>query len=210
MGLANNSSNVKYVRLTKQGKFALNTDLETPYDELEGTLTGLRFKDDTYEGNLIRKCNIGLTDTEGVTYVVGVSVDSSWFSTFVSFLKNADLAQPITIHPKINPYDKADGTKGERRSLLISQDGTFLKSFYSKDSGNKLPEFKKVVVNKKTVYDKGDFLTELERIVTEDFIPQLPKQPVVKFKAESKTANTDTVEPTVTTEGDETLPWDQD
>lgn len=209
MGLANNASNVKYVRITKQGKFVLNTDLETPYDELEGTLTGLRWKEDEFKGEKIKKCNIGLTDNEGVTYIVGVTVDSSWFSTFVSFLKNADLAQPITLHPKINAYKKQDGTDGERRSLLISQDGVFLKSFYSKESGNKLPEFKKVTVNKKTVYDKGDFLTELERIVNEEFIPKLPKQPVVSFKKPAATESVEVSEPDVTVDGDEKLPWDE-
>ncbi len=206
MGLGNNSSNVKYVRI-KDGKLYLNSDLETSFDELSGLLTRMSFKDDTYKDQTIRKCNIGLTDAEdGTTYVLGLSVDSSYFSSLVSFLKNANLAEPITLHPKINKYKKDDGSDGERRSILVSQDGHFLKSFYSKDSGNKLPEFKKVMVNKKPVYDKGDFLEELERIVTEEFIPKLPKQPVVSFTETAKkpAAKTETSEAV-----DEKLPWEE-
>lgn len=211
MGLKENaSSGVQYVRL-KDGKFYLNSDLTKPYDELEGMLTGIRFKDDEWEGNKIRKCNFGLTDSEtGITYVVGLSVDSSYFSTLVGFLKNADLTKPMTFHPKVNKYKKEDKTDGERRTIMVSQDGVFLKSFYSKDSGNKLPDFKKVKVSNKIVYDKTDFLEAIEEVVTKDFVPNLPKQEIVTHRQPAVNADVPNAkEPDVTTEGDEKLPWDE-
>lgn len=206
MGLKENAnSGVQYVRI-KDGKFYLNSDLTKPYDELEGLLTGIRFKDDVWEGNKIRKCNFGLTDQEsGITYVVGLSVDSSYFSTLVGFLKNADFSKPMAFHPKVNKYKKEDSTEGERRTIMISQDDVFMKSFYSKDSGNKLPDFKKVKVNNKMVYDKSDFLEAIEAVVVNDFIPKLPKQDVVKQQVVAKTT-----EPVITTDAAvDDLPWEQ-
>lgn len=211
MGLKENgNSNVQYVRL-KDGKFYLSNDLTKSYDELEGLITTIKFRDDEWQGNKIRKCNFGLTDTEtGITYVVGLSVDSSYFSSLIGFLKNADLSKPLTFHPKVSGYKKEDGTDGERRGIMVSQDGTFLKSFYSKESGNKLPEFKKMVVNKKNVYDKTEFLDALESVVTNEFIPKLPKSEIVTMKQpEAKTQPEVTAtldEPT--TDGDEKMPWD--
>lgn len=211
MGLKENAnSNIQYVRI-KDGKFYLNSDLTKPYDELEGKLTGIRFKDDEFKGEKIRKCNFGLTDSEtGITFVVGLSVDSSYFSSLVGFLKNVDFTEPVTFHPKINKYKKEDGSDGERRSILVSQDGTFMKNFYNKESGNKLPDFKKVKLNGKQVFDKTDFLEELERIVTEEFIPKLPKVPIVKQETEVPKApqalKAKKKEPEI--EADDTLPWE--
>lgn len=210
MGLKENANgNVQYVRI-KDGKFYLSADLTKPYTELEGLLTSIRFKEDEWEGNKIRKCNFGLTDTEtGITYVVGLSVDSSYFSSLVGFLKNADLKEVMSFHPKVNKYKKEDGKEAERRSIMVSQDGIFMKNFYNKESGNKLPEFKKVKVSGKTVYDKEEFLEALEAIVTSEFIPNLSKQDIIKYvpaAVESKQAEVKSSEPDVDNDGN--LPWD--
>lgn len=216
MALKNNDSKgIKYVRI-KDGKFYLNTDLDTAYDELEGLITGIRFKEDVFEGKPIRKCNFGLSDeTDGSTYVISVSVDSSYFSSLVGFLKNADITKTLTLHPKISKYKKDDGSEGERRSILVSQDGTFLKNFYGKDTGNKLPEFKKVKLNGKLVYDKTDFLEALEEIVVKDFIPALPKPTLVTYTEQPKekvstVANetNDAVEEFGAPSANGKLPWD--
>lgn len=209
MGLTNNAnSNVKYVRV-KDGKFFLNTDAETPYDELEGLITGIRFKDEEYNGQTLRKCIFTLTDTSDDTvYQVSFILDSSYLSTLIGFLRNADLAKPLTLCPKIQSYKKENGTDGERRSILVKQNGAFLKGYYSKATGNELPQFEQVKISGKLVYDKTAFLEELERIVNEVFVPTLTTQPVVKMdkpKAEPKVAVQ-----TSTDEGEEVkLPWDE-
>lgn len=214
MALKNNDSKgIKYVRI-KDGKFYLNTDLATAYDELEGLITGIRFKEDTYEGQKIRKCNFGLSDeSDGSTYVISVTVDSSYFSSLIGFLKNADISKPLTLHPKISEYKKDDGSEGERRSILVSQDGQFLKNYFGKDTGHKLPDFNKVMVNKKLVYDKTDFLEALEAIVVNEFIPSLPKPTLVTYVEQPKAAPAtqdlpDEVEDFDTPSADGKLPWD--
>lgn len=207
MGLTNNAnSNVKYVRV-KDGKFFLNTDAETPYDELEGLVTGIRFKDEEYNGQTLRKCIFTLTDTSDETvYQVSFILDSSYLSTLIGFLRNANLAEPLTLCPKIQSYKKEDGTDGERRSILVKQNGAFLKGYYSKATGNVLPEFKKVKVSGKLVYDKTDFLEELERIVNEVFVPTLSTQPIVQIQQNPVTPKEAFASPA---DQDVKLPWDE-
>jgi hypothetical protein len=211
MGLSNNAnSGIKYVRV-KDGKFILSTEPDVLYDELEGLITGIRFKDEEYNGQTLRKCLFTLIDIEdGTNYQVGFPVDSSYFNTVISFLRNADLTQPLTLCPKIQGYKKEDGTDGERRSVLVKQNGTFLKGYYGKATGNQLPDFKKVKVNGKTMYDKTDALGELERVVNEVLIPTLSKEEIVKPVAETSKTTKKVVEAKEpTAEGGAKLPWDE-
>lgn len=165
MGL-NKKTQGNFVRI-KDGKFYLGKDLETPYDELTGMLTDLSFRDDEFEGQKIRKLVVTLEDN-GEKYIVSFPFDSSYSSSFVSFLKNADLNDEMTLVP----ISKTEGDKTSR-SLLISQDGTFMKSYFTKDNTHGQPQFKKITKKSgKVEWDTDDFLEFREKIV-EDLRKQL-------------------------------------
>lgn len=183
MGLKQNSSNVQYVRI-KEGNFYLSTDLETPYTDLEGQIVDLYFRDDKFNDQVIKKLNVVLLDGDD-KYVLSFPFDSSYSTSFLGFLKNADLTKPLTLSIKVKEYKDKKGESKTRRSVLISQGGQWLKSFYSNTTGELMPEIKQVRVSGKVLWDKTDLLDFMEKLVNEEFKPQLTKErPKVSFASE--------------------------
>jgi hypothetical protein len=157
-----------YLRLTKEGKFILGKNVDDQYDEFTGKLVNLSFKNDEYEGKVIRKLVLTLEDA-GQTYLLSFAFDSSYSSSFVSFIKNADFTKEITLVP----VSKTDGDK-TTRSLLVKQDGEWLKSYFTKDNGHGQPSMKKVVKKSgKVEWDKEDFLEFRENVINNELIPAI-------------------------------------
>lgn len=195
MALKNRDNSRQYVRL-KDGKFFLGKDLETPYEELEGTITSLSYRDEEYEGAPLRKLIVVISDGDD-NYQLGLNVETSNYSTFVSFLKNVDISKKLTIHPKMDL--KKDGDKEiTRRSLLVSQDGKFAKSYFTKDESHGLPKWEVVTVGKKKVTDKSAYLEFLENFVKENFIAKLQGKEVLVNEDGDEDAS----------DSDGKLPWD--
>ena len=167
MGLKQRQA-ANYVKI-KDGKFYLSTDKEhkTPYDEFEGLLTNMAFREDEYEGQKIEKLQLTMNDGEA-DYIISFSFDSAYTSSLVGFLKNADLSRPLSIVP----ISKTEGEK-VRRSILVRQDNKFVKAYYTKDNPHGLPEMKKVTLNRKTVWDKTDFLEFFRNVILNELVPQL-------------------------------------
>lgn len=203
MALKNRDQSKKYLRL-KEGKFYINKE-ETPYEELEGTITGIRYKDEEYEGAPIRKLAIIIAD-EDDTYELGLNVESSNYTSLVSFLKNVDINKPLTLHPKVDVQNK-DGKEVTRRSILVSQDGKYAKSYFSKDSGNTTPEWKTVKVGNKKITDKTDFLEFYEDFVKENLISNLATGSVITRETE-QTTKQNVVAENDSFESTEKLPWE--
>lgn len=170
MGLQKKQSDLKYIRL-KEGKFYLGKDLETPYDELEGTITNIRYKDEEFEGTPVRK--LVLTIKDGVdVYQLGLNVESANYNTLISFLKGVDVTKTLTLHPKMDKVVK-DGKETTRYSILVSQNGKYAKSYFSKDERHGMPDWKKVKVGNKIVIDKSESLEFLEKFVNQHFISKI-------------------------------------
>lgn len=201
MGLKNNTQTIKYLRI-KEGKFYLGKDTESPFGELEGTITGLRYKNEEFDGAPLRKLIITVNDGTD-TYQVGLNVESQNYNTFVSFLRNADLTKPVTLHPKLEAGNK-DGKDFKKHSILVSQDGTYLKGYFTKATPNGLPEWKSVKVGNKKVTDKSEFLEFLEQFVTRNYIPVVTKGAVYNSVVEK----TGTLVEAETETTDDLLPWD--
>lgn len=181
MGLKNRTeSNVKYVKL-KDGRFYLSKDeTNTPFDELEGTLADIQLRDEEYEGTPIRKLYLTMLDGDD-KYIVGFSFDSSYTSSFIGFLKNADLSENISLHPMLRE-ENVNGKDISKRSLLVSQNGKFLKSFFTKDNPNGLPKMKKIKVSGKEVWDKTDMLEFYENLLVNEFRPKIANRDIVTSK----------------------------
>ena len=195
MALKNRDNSRQYVRL-KDGKFYLGKDLDTAYEELEGTITSMYYKDEEYEGAPLRKLIVIISDGED-NYQLGLNVETSNYSTFVSFLKNVDISRKLTIHPKMDI--KKDGDKEvTRRSLLVSQDGKFAKSYFTKDENHGLPKWEVVTVGKKKVTDKSAYLEFLEKFATENFVNKIQGKAVLVNEDEDSDVE----------DSDGKLPWD--
>jgi hypothetical protein len=68
------------------------------------------------------------------------------------------LKKPITIHPRIEAKETKSGEEVKRQTILLSQEGKFLKGFHTRDVPNGLPPLKPVTVNGGVVWDKTDMI----------------------------------------------------
>ncbi|XAI97356.1 hypothetical protein [Leptolyngbya phage Lbo-JY46] len=184
MGLKTGGVAAKYVRI-KDGAFYLSSDPEVPYTDLEGTLVDVFFKTDQFNGKSLEKVNVVLQDDTD-KYIVSFPFDSSYTSSFLGFIKNANLSIPINLTIKVGEYKDAKGETKTKRAILISQNGVWLKSYYGK--GRELmPEIKPVKLNGKTVWDKTDLLDFMRDLILNELKPQLIKdRPKVSYEKETK------------------------
>ena len=136
---------------------------------------------------------------------MSIKVESGYYSSLISFLKNVDITKPVVLVPTIKKVKK-DGEEKERYSIFISQNGKFAKNYFTKDTPNGLPKWNVVTVGKKTVVDKTDYLEFLENIVNTEFVPKLSTDMIVHTKVPSN-VNTE-VDDVEEDEEEKTLPWD--
>lgn len=202
MALKNRDNNVNYLRV-RDGKFFIGKDTTTPYSELEGLITEMRYKDEEYEGTPQRKLIIVIEDDE--RYQLGINVESSTYSSLVSFLANVDVSKRLTLHPKQDTINK-DGKDVTRRSMLVSQEGKFAKSYFTKDDNHGLPAWETVKVGNKKVTDKSAYLAFLEEFVTKTFFDKLSEAPEPTEKPVKAKAVTQDEDDDVSTSEDD-LPW---
>ena len=203
MALKQRDDSLKYIRI-KGGKIYVGKDLETPYDELEGTIKKLYYKDEEYEGTPQRKLILQITDGDE-TYQLSLNVESGNYSTLVSFLPNVDVSKPLTLHPR-SEASVREGKEVTRNSVLVSQNGTFAKSFFTKDDNHGLPAWEIAMVGKKKVTDKSAYLEFLEDFVVSNIGSKIESDPLTHVKEEA--VETAKENPKVAVAAGEKLPWD--
>lgn len=173
MALKNRSDvKVTYAKI-KDGKFYLSTDKENkvPFDSLEGVITDIFLKEETYEGKPIKKLYVAVTDGDEKT-LIGFSFDSSYTTSLVGFLVNADLSKKLELSPSEKTVTKNDVEVKERK-IFVSQDGKNMSSHFTKLNPNGLPAMKKIKFNGKDVWDKTEFLEFFEKTINEVLKPRL-------------------------------------
>lgn len=200
--LKNRDVTKKYIRI-KGGKIYVGKDLENGYDEIEGVITNMYYKDEQFNGADQRKLILVLSDGTD-NYQLGVNTGSNSYSALVSFLHNVDLTQPVTLHPREEILKKEGQPDVNKNTILVSQGGKFAKSYFTKDEPHGLPRWDQVKVGKKIVTDKSNYLEFLENFVTTELLPQVSKNVV------NKTTVNVPVEQEVIAgeEEDSKLPWD--
>lgn len=192
MGL-NKKTERTFVRIS-DGKLYLSTDKEKtdPNESLGGIIVGFTLKTETFNKEEIEKLNIDIKDpADGKVYTLGLNFDSSYATTGLGFLSNADLSKPVELCPSL----KKDGEK-EIRTLFVRQNGEAVKSGTSKDSGNPSPMMKKVKISGKVKWDKTDFLefyrelvAKLNSIVKGQTVQTTDKVELVTVEESSTTVN---------------------
>lgn len=205
MALKNREQNLTYLRI-KEGKFYIGKDTEKPFDELEGQITSLRYKDEEYEGKPIRKLLVVVTEN-GQNYQFGVGVETTSYCSLVGFLKNIDISRSLVLHPKEQPIE---GSENKKRSILVSQEGKYAKGYFTKDTPNGLPKWDIVVVGKKNIADKTAYLDFLEEFVSKELVPKLG-EPIPAKAAVNKVQNAEVEESPEEIEAEKEevkLPWD--
>jgi hypothetical protein len=204
MGLKTRTTEATYVRI-KNGKFFLSSDkeFENPYDEIEGTVKDIFIKNDVFNGKPLEKVYVALHDGD-TKYLVSFPFDSSYNTSFLSFIKNANLDRPVSLFLKQTDIKDSDS---KRTTFLISQDGTFLKAFYTKDNPNGLPP---MVQRRSGKWDKEDMMEFLREVIENELKPYLnSKQPLIQHEegVEPKTSNELPWEASTVDDNDDDLPF---
>lgn len=200
MGLTKQSRGTNYVRF-KNGAFYLASDLKEQgdnaesYDTLEGQLTSIGLREDTYEGNTIEKLALQI-ESEGTNYSLQIPFDSVYCSNFISFLKSADVSQTIGLKAVSKKEVRRDGEPYNKVSILVYQkdssgNDVFMKSYYSKANPNGMPEMKPVELNGKTQWDKTEKLQFERKVVIDEIRPNIK---TVSERPSGLSSNTTNVE----------------
>lgn len=132
--------------LEKNGKFY------NQFDSVDGRITDVRIVDG-YESN--KDVALTITDIEG-SYTMYFGVNSNYFRSFARSIKNVDFSKNIEFFPTY----KKEGEKIST-SLLMKQDGNWIKRFYTRENMGEMPVALPLEVNGKTTYDykdQNDFL----------------------------------------------------
>lgn len=127
------------------------------FDSLEGKLDKYYVFTEEFEGVETEKICIQLKDEEGAVMCLTERLSSDCASSLIQRLSAVDLSENIEILAMLK--DK------EYNYAFLKQHGNTVKSPFSEN--NPLPQWNKVKVNGKDVWDKTDCLNRLKEVVKE-------------------------------------------
>jgi hypothetical protein len=142
-----NKEKIHWVKI-KDGKLSYwNGEKELIFDEMQGIISDIYFKDDEYQG---KKYTLALftifCDQE--KYILSINTDSSYFRSFCNYLRSADLTKNVLIRPKIT---EDEGKK--KYSIFLQQEGKWIKAYYTKLHPGDFPQLVVHEIEGKKVYD---------------------------------------------------------
>jgi hypothetical protein len=159
-----NTSNALYILQGKIVKVAtketanyvVNGKFYKAFDSITGLLTGFEIVDGYKDGDkdAVLKIKDGTDE-----WILKFGVNSGNFTSWSKTIQNADLSKELELVPV---YREDDGKK--QSSLLIKQNGEFLKRKYTNDSMGKLPVAIPVDINGKITYD---YAAQMKYLITE-------------------------------------------
>lgn len=160
---------------------------EEYYKGWKGLITDIQVREHKEFGKF---WNVTLTDEDGDA-VLQMNYSSGYSAAFLKILPNIDLSSDVVITPNL----KIEGDK-KKTSLFITQHGTPLKHYYTKDNPNGLPPLSKIKVKGKDTWDDTDLMEFLEKMVMTEIRPRLPKAGSVKsFPVIEPDGDSDEIDP---------------
>tara|TARA_R110000868_G_scaffold370529_1_gene634012 strand:- start:26 stop:562 length:537 start_codon:yes stop_codon:yes gene_type:complete len=148
----------KIVKVATQetGNFEKNGKYYQAFDSITGLLTGFAIVDGYKDGDkdAVLKIKDGTDE-----WILKFGVNSGNFTSWSKSIQNADLLKELELVPTY----KQDGDK-KQSSLLIKQDGEWIKRKYTNDSMGELPVAMPVSLNGKVSYD---YTAQLDYLINE-------------------------------------------
>lgn len=132
----------------------------------KGLITGIAVREHKEFGKF---WNVTLTDDQGDA-ILQMNYSSGYANAFLKTLPNIDLSSDVVITPNL----KMEGDK-KKTTLFITQHGVPIKWAFTKDNPNGIPELKKIRVKGKDQWDDSDLMEFLEKMVTTEIVPKLPR-----------------------------------
>lgn len=150
-------------RTNKNGKLVH----EEFYDKISGMLVDIKVREVEIAGQQSKFWELKIED-EGKFYQLQFNYSSGYASCFLKSIPNADLSKRISFIPKM-----AEENGKKKTTLFVTQGGSPLKHFYTKDNPNGLPQMVQKMVKGKNVWDDYDMMQFLEKMINEKIKPQL-------------------------------------
>lgn len=157
-------------RTNKEGKVVF----EKYYDNFTGKLVGIQTKDSPYGKQWVFSFKDQLE-----VYNLALSYSSGFASAFLKMLPNIDVSKEMLVSPSVK---EENGKK--KSSLFVKQDGNWIKSAYTKDNPNGLPQWEQIQVKGQMVWDDSKAMAFLEEMVKSKIVPKLPKQETLAGSAQ--------------------------
>ena len=139
MSLETNTGKATFVNI-KEGKLYTKEKEKEPifFDAISGTITGVGFKKDEYQGKPYEKMELTIMDGEE-KYILSMRVDSGYFRGFCNSLKTGKPTERIRIAPSSkNVNDRPQTT------CFVSQNNQPLKHAFTLAHPGELPQMEKV------------------------------------------------------------------
>lgn len=148
MGLQTNSNRGTFVNI-KEGKLYTKEKDKDPvfFDSISGTITGVNFKEEEYQGKTYEKCELQLVDGDD-RFILAMRVDSGYFRGFVNSLKSGNPTKPLEISPSSKLVNDRPQT-----TCFVKQNGTPLKHAYTRDNPGDLPQLESVTFKGQQMWD---------------------------------------------------------
>lgn len=148
MSLETNTGKSIFVNISNGRLYTKEKDKEPVYfDTIGGTIIGVTFKEEEYQGKKYEKAHIAMMDGEE-KYDLGIRTDSGYFRGFCNSLKNGDPTEKIKVSPS---YKEKDGKP--QTTCFVQQRGQALKHAYTMANMGDLPQVEKVTFKGQTQYD---------------------------------------------------------
>jgi hypothetical protein len=140
------------------------------YDSLGGKIKEVLIKENDYGKFWIVKVK-----SDSQTYQLEINYSGGYATTFLKALPNVDLSIGVTLTPKLI----IDGDK-KRSVLFISQNGSGVKHYFTKDNPNGMPDLKKIKVKGKDTWDDSDRMEFLENYVKNNIFTKSDLQDTIE------------------------------
>jgi hypothetical protein len=104
------------------------------YDYVDGIVTSIKTKKDTFAGQEKTFLVVTLTD-EGENFSIEIDMQSNYFQSFANAAINGDVNKPFKLIPTMKEVDGKKNT-----GMIIMQDGNAIKWKYTKETPGEMPD----------------------------------------------------------------------
>lgn len=151
MGLENRSGGQQYVNIKAGQLYTKEKSGEAKFfTGISGTITGIAFKKDEYNGKKFEVAQISMNDGQE-SFLVQMRTDSGYFRGFCNSLKTGNPTEPVSIAPDY----KKEGDDKPTTTCFIRQNNIPLKWYSTKDHPMDLPPLEKVTFREEELWDSS-------------------------------------------------------
>lgn len=148
MGLETSTGRSTFVNI-KEGRLYTKEKDKAPifFNAISGTIAGVNFKEEEYEGKKYEKMELILMDGED-KFVLSIRTDSGYFRGFCNSLRSGNPTEKVRITPNYKLVNDKPQT-----TCFVSQNDVPLKHAFTKDHPGDYPQLEKINFRGQELWD---------------------------------------------------------